>query len=765
MRAVWSIARRELNSYFNSPVAYIVLGVFLLSLGYLFFSSFFLAGFASLRNMFSLVPILFVVFGPALTMRLIAEERKAGTIELLMTLPIHDGSVVLGKFVGALLIAMIGVLLTLPYAVTVAALAQKGVPFDYGPVIGGYLGLAFLASSFLSMGLLASALTRNQIVAFIVGLTLCFFFFFVDKFAIFFPPAIGAVLEYLSVDYHFSNIARGVIDSRDVIFYLSLTAVSLLITVYALRQRQVKATRRAFVMSTFAVVVGLVFVNLISLREFVRFDLTRDRKFTLSQASKETVKHLKDVMTVSAYFTEGLPAPYASHTRYARDLLEEYRSASNGKFSFEMIDPTQAESAADKEKKKEVRRDIFGRTVRDPTAVERELMQLGIEPVEIRVIEDDQQQTKRAYMGVVVLFQGKREVIPVVQDIGNLEKDLTGLMRKLVRSKTPVLGLVQNAGPQQLDRFKALVAQNAQVKDVSLAQGSAIPSDVDALLVVGSGGGLDEKALATIQQFVQSGKNAAFLLDRVKIDPKTFQPQSSNGEKAEKVIAMLARYGVKVEDGLVLDVNCASLNVQEQRGELTFAMPMRYPFIPELSNLDQNNAVTRGVMGVVLPFTTSVSFKPTPGLHGVVLAQSSKSSWIENAPFDTNPRREWSKENIKLAGPYPLMVQVSGKLPHAQKESRLLVAGASTFIWDPFFNQPNQALALNVVDYLFADSALLAMRARGFVDVPLQQDVKDTTRNAVKLGNIFGVPALLVLYGIARWRLREKRRRTIGVDK
>jgi ABC-2 type transport system permease protein len=235
MTKVLSIAKRELASYFNSPVAYVVLGVFLILLGYFYFSTLFLTGFASMRNFFSLAPMLLVVFGPALSMRLIAEERKAGTLEQLLSMPIRDVDVVLGKFVAGVGMVAVGLLFTLPYLVTVSMLTPPNMSLDLGPVFAGYLGLILCASSFVSLGLLASALTRNQIVAFIVGFLLCLFFFIIDKVAVLLPLAAAPVFEYLSVDTHFANVARGVLDSRDLIFYFSLTGVALLLTIRSLR--------------------------------------------------------------------------------------------------------------------------------------------------------------------------------------------------------------------------------------------------------------------------------------------------------------------------------------------------------------------------------------------------------------------------------------------------------------------------------------------------------------------------------------------------
>src|SRR5215471_18171922 len=151
-----------------------------------------------------------------------------------------------------------------------------------------------------------------------------------------------------------------------------------------------------------AVIGSLVLLNVLCVRLFGRVDFTRDRIYTLSKASRDTMGALEEPVTVTAYFTEKLPAPYAGNARYIRDLLEEYRAASKGKLSFEFIDPTTQETAKDKEKKREEKQDIFGRRFREQTSVEKELGEVGVQPVEIRVVEADQFQTKRAYMGLVI---------------------------------------------------------------------------------------------------------------------------------------------------------------------------------------------------------------------------------------------------------------------------------------------------------------------------------------------------------------------------
>jgi len=233
-RHTGTIFRKELRSYFNSAVAYVVIVVFLAIVGWFHTSNLFLSNVASLRLMFELVPLVFLFVVPAITMRLLAEEKKSGTIELLSTKPLHDAEIVMGKFLAAWALVGFALLPTLIYYFTIAAIGN----IDSGPVIGGYVGLMLMAGVYVAVGLLASSLTDNQIVAFILGLLFVFVLFMLDKILIYVPDFLTSIIEYLGVDYHFSNIARGVVDSRDIIYFLSALGLALYLSVISLMRRK-----------------------------------------------------------------------------------------------------------------------------------------------------------------------------------------------------------------------------------------------------------------------------------------------------------------------------------------------------------------------------------------------------------------------------------------------------------------------------------------------------------------------------------------------
>jgi gliding-associated putative ABC transporter substrate-binding component GldG len=524
---------------------------------------------------------------------------------------------------------------------------------------------------------------------------------------------------------------------------------------------------------TLAVLGSLVFLNLIGLKTFRRLDLTGDRQFSLSSATVSTLQGLTDPLTIRAYFTSDLPPPYGAHARYVRDLLEEYYARSGGNVRYEFIDPVATETEEDKEKRKEVKHDIFGRAVREQTSVERELAGLGIQPVQVQVNEGDKVEVKRAYMGIAVSYGGKQEAIPVVQDTAGLEYDLTTMIRKLARTSRPKVALLGgHDGPdpnKELGRALGLLRQLYDVSTLDLTTAAEIPSDTTALLVVAPRKPLSAEEQKAIDRFVTGGGSAAFFLDAVKTDLNDLRTEEANHGLGD----LLKGYGVAIEPGLVLDAECATLTVARQQGFLRIQEPVRYPFMPQPKSIDSDHPLTRGLAAVVLPFVSPLAVAVPDGadLKADVLVRSSPQSWVQAAPYDLNPFRRWTRDEVGEQGARNLMVAVSGVVPSKleteagsaeTKPARIVVAGGATFITDQFFSPGNEALLLNVMDWLAHDDALLAVRTRGLRAAPLEE-VNEGTRRSIKYANVLGAPALCVAFGLIRWRRREARRSRVSI--
>ncbi|MCB9666773.1 MAG: ABC transporter permease subunit [Myxococcales bacterium] len=234
MQATLIIAKRQLRSYFSGPVAYIVTCLFLLLIGVFFWPDFFLVKRATVRDLFQVVSLLTVFAAPAMTMGSLAEERGRGTLELLITMPIRDWQVIVGKFFAAFSLFAIMLAVTFVYPLSVSTLGN----LDWGPVFTGYLALALQGAAMLSIGLLASSWTENQLIAFFIGIALCFAFWFIDRFVPFLPRGAASVFEWLSINYHFRSMIRGVIDTRNVLYFLSLIGLALALAFHSLERRR-----------------------------------------------------------------------------------------------------------------------------------------------------------------------------------------------------------------------------------------------------------------------------------------------------------------------------------------------------------------------------------------------------------------------------------------------------------------------------------------------------------------------------------------------
>jgi ABC-2 type transport system permease protein len=236
MTNITTILKKEFRSYFNSPIAYIFITFFLGISAWLFFRGFFLVNQAEMRSFFGLMPWIFLFFIPAVTMKLWAEEKKLGTAEILMTLPIRDYEVVLGKFLASFGLLAVTALFSLAIPISVAILGDP----DGGTIVCGYLGLLLMGAAYLAIGLFTSTLTENQIIAFILGISACFVLLIIGEDIVLFstPNWLYPIFSYLGLGSHYSSILRGVIDSRDIIYYLTIIGFFLYLSTLSVESRK-----------------------------------------------------------------------------------------------------------------------------------------------------------------------------------------------------------------------------------------------------------------------------------------------------------------------------------------------------------------------------------------------------------------------------------------------------------------------------------------------------------------------------------------------
>lgn len=478
----------------------------------------------------------------------------------------------------------------------------------------------------------------------------------------------------------------------------------------------------------------LVVINLIGLNLFFRLDLTDDRVYSLSDASIDLVESLDDPVTLTAYFTEDLPAPYAQNRRYLRDKLDDYRAYGGANVQYRFVDP-----GSDDDLRQEAER-------------------MNIPPVQIQVVEEDNVQLKNAYMGLAIQYGGEHETIPVVQDLSTLEYDITSAIRSLARDEVPSVGFLTGHGEpspfQDLRTLTEELRRNYEVQTVSVDD-STLSGTPDVLMVVAPADSIGEGGLRAIDDYVMGGGRVAFLLNAVdaSLQMGQAQPLSVGLEP------LLAAYGAGLRTDLVMDEQSSAVTVQRQQGFFNLAQQIQYAFLPIATNFSRDNLMVSRLDAVMFYFASSVDTSAAlpEGVQMEPLAFSSRRSGVQEGFFMIQPMQQQQPE--LSGGPFVLAAAYRGTFPSVftpgatSPPTRMVLVGDGDFLNESIVGQipGNIRFGLNMVDWLAQDDALLAIRAKD-VEPRRLPEVSEGLRPWIKYGNML-LPVLIVcLIGLWRWR-------------
>jgi ABC-2 type transport system permease protein len=738
-RSIWTIAKGELRGYFDHPTAYLLSVAFLGLLLFLGFRTMYANGAASLRPFFNLLPILFAVYIPAATMRSFAEEKRSGTLEWLSANPIEETEVVLGKFLGDWIFILVALAGTLPTALAVLLVSD----IDPGILVAQYVGAALLAAQLVALGLWASSMTRNQISAFMVAAMLSFLLFLIGLpvVQIGLPPFLSGALARLSVVSHFENVARGVVDLRDVLYFLSTAALFLILTIAVLNRDRLshkRADYRRLRLGAGLTVVLVLILNLLGGHIRGRLDLTRDNLFTLAPGSREILGNLDDLVQVKLFVSDELPAEVQLQLRDVRDLLSDFRKASNGNLMVQELNPDEDE---------EVAQDASAR---------------GIYPIEFNVLRDDEFQIKRGYYGLVVLYADEQEVIPVIQRTDDLEFRLASSIYGMTTEERPGVAFLSGFGAKDdldLSDLRTALSERYTVRTISMAPDStqAIPSaSTRVVILAGPTQALDTLALARIRDFVDSGGGALVLVDPVDLNPQTAEPMPVYSG----LDPLFEEWGLRFNQSLVADLASSERVSLGPRGFFNVVAP--YPLWPIVGPAG-DHITTRSLSALTL--TWAGSLEPVDSVGFVPLWQTTEAAALRSPSLPIFPDQEWDVSQDQLAVRTVAAAVDPGAVEGAEsvvvQRGRLVVVADASFL-DPQFagaNPQNLLFMANAVDWLAQDESLIRIRSKNRTP-PALTFTSDWTRNAVKWGNLAGVPLLLVLLGVFRVTGRRRRAET-----
>lgn len=757
---MFSLLKKEIISFFGSLTGYVVVFVFLLA------TSLFLwvfpgnynipeSGYASLDGLFSLAPWVYLFLVPAITMRLFAEEKRLGTIEVLLTRPLSAMQIILAKFLAGILLVSISLIPTLIYFYSVYLLGNPVGCMDTGGTWGSYLGLFFLAAIYVAIGLFASALTDNPVFAFILALFLSFLAFlgFDLAGAMQFPSAIQQIIINLGINEHYNSISRGVIDSRDLVYFASTVFIFLWITSRIIHFHKNDLPKEF--KSGSIVFIGLILASTISGQLFFRLDLTTEKRYSLNEVSIDLVKNLKEPVNITLYLDGDLPPGFQKLKKSIQEKIADYNAYSSRLINLISVDPYEITDAR--------RRDqLF-----------RDLAEKGLQPTNIRQNTEKGTTSRLIFPGAVVEYGNKSTAVNLLQNnqntsaevnwnnsIENLEYIFTSAIAELMNEEKQSVAFLTGHGElneHELHDFASTLASRYNVFGVSAGELATNGKRIKTLIIANPTQKFPEADKFQVDQYLMNGGRILWLIDPVTANldslSKSYMtlafPQDLN------LNDQLFHYGIRLNSNLIQDSQCLLIPVNmAHEGEPARFMPAPWYYSPLLIPT-MHHVISKNVGWIKSEFVSTIdTVGKNPQIHKTVLLTSSGHSMISEAPVEisllsTNKasdsrqfRLPAQTAGVLLDGTFTsafknrIIDQSWGKTSEIKNESQptkmvvysdgslasnqfTLAKGTPEYLpmgYDRFSkrNFANKELMMNTVNYLNDDSKLMELRSKAF---------------------------------------------------
>ena len=735
-----ALVKKDLKGYFDQPTGYILIVVFVSMLAWSFFQSALLIGEASLRPLFTVdfaidkpsLPWLLALFIPAATMRLLSEEQRDGTLETLLTQPIRGWIVLLAKFTSGLLFVSIAIVATIGIPLSLTSAGD----LDWGASISQYIGSIFLAGCLVSIGLFTSSLTRNQIVSFILGLTvsMALMIMGLEIVAITLPSTAANLLQLLSPITHFDNIGRGIIDFRDILYFLSLISTFLCGTFMVMRSRTLSHKTpqyRNLQLGVAGFIILSILIGWFGTSIKGRLDLTEDKIFTLSPATKDIVGQLDDLLTIDVYMSKDPPVQVSPVSRDINDFLDDVESSSDGMVKIARHFPEDDEKALKKADN------------------------AGIPPIQFNVRSQGELQIKTGYMGLALTYLDKREVVPFIQSVDGFEYRLASLVNKMLddRSQKKIVAFLSGHQEMEISRELASFASvlNQQYQVITLATNEGIPidlEDVDVLMITSPKSRIGETHRESIKNYITDGGKAFIAIEPVLVD---FNQLAGIPNRDSSADFILSEFGISVESDLVFDLQSNETLAFGTGGAGNVYLP--YPYWVKANVVDSK--IGGEVSNVVMPWASTVGILDLPDSEYTV---SPLISTTEFGSIDMNLRnlRPNSPTFSETTGDNFVLSDLGVALEHSNG-SRMVITGDADWISETAtrFNT-NVLLGLNIIDWLAQEDNLASVRSKVVSERNLVFS-SDRHRNIVQYSNIGGVPLAFIILGLARFMQRRSK--------
>ncbi|MGV6827919.1 MAG: gliding motility-associated ABC transporter substrate-binding protein GldG [Flavobacteriales bacterium] len=801
-----AILKREIKSFFSSSIGYLVIGLFLVACG-LFLWVFkgdyniFDAGFADLSSFFNLVPWLFLFLIPAVSMRAFSDEKKMGTLELLLTKPISIHRIVLGKYVAIILLIVMALIPTFLYVMTISNLGLPPGNWDVGSTLGSYFGLFFLIVAFSAMGIFASTLSSNQIVAFLIAVFLSFVFY--GGFAALENVTNGSLsISKLGMLAHFNSISRGVIDTRDLIYFICLSALFIGLTYFSIKQVNSTFIQKILQKKMGLFVLAIATISIFGTYFYKRFDLTQDKRFTLSKIAKESIKTADAPLIIDVFLKGNFPQEFKRLQQETLQLLEEFKNV-NTHISYQFIDPFEENEGT--------------------KAIQQQLYQLGLKPAQVEVRNNGKIATEYVYPWALAYYNGKTVKIPLLKNklgatteervngsIQNLEYAFANGFTKLLVPKSKKVAVIKGNGELEdkyiADFFKTL-KDYYYIAPFTLDSVASSPiktleklNQFDLIVIANPTKAFSEAEKYTLDQYTMKGGASLWLIDMVEFKNLNEEGAIFGISKDLQLTNLFFKYGCRINTNLIKDVY--STPIMLASGSNNNAQYSRYPwFYYPLSSSRGNHPISTNLEAVKFEYASSIDTIANKIKKTILLSSSPLSKKI-GVPVEININKEVSK-NLKVVneGPNPqqfkdseqtLALLLEGKFTSLYKnrvkpfnikndqqeghDAKIIVIGDGDLIKNQMKgNQPlelgfdkwtntfygNKEFLLNSVNYLLDDTGLINIRSKKVSIAFLDSEKTANQRTQWQLINLVIPLVFLGLFGFVFNYLRKRKQKRI----
>lgn len=726
------VIKKEILGLLDNPTSYISIIIFVFLWEFIFFRSVFIVGESSLRMLFDFLPWILMLFASSITMGVFSTEKSSGTIELLLTHPIGVLEVVIGKFFSSLLFITSSFIFAIPIAIIFRIYGG----LDLGVVIVQLITFIFASASLVSLGIFLSALINNQIAAFLATSAASFFLVIAgsDFVTANLPLSMVPVFERLSIISHINSMSRGVIDVRDVWYFISFVIIFISLTYLQLLKDKYGNRLdlyRQFQIGVFLFIGIAVLTNIIGEKIPGRIDITSGKKYTLSGSTKKILKQMSDIVTITVYASGRLPSQLLPVVRDLKDTLRDYQVA--GGSNIQVI-------------------------YKDPSAnpeLSQEAANSGVKEVQFNVIGAEELQMKTGFLGYVISYGGQHETVPFIQDTNDLEYQLTSLIFKLTNKSKKTVAFLTGDGEKnissELQTLKNELDKQYDVTEASINDTSPkIASNTAVLVVAGPATKAPQSTIGAIDSFIKSKGNVLFLIDSYAINPQTIQPTLS----ATGFDEMTASYGATLNKDFIYDLS-SNMTIPVGQGAIGFYLP--YPFWIKTIGVKES-PVSNRIDGVFFPWVSSISLNQDKlkqnGYSGEDILVTSENAGVQTNPQELSPDKVvFDKTNLKVQSPAVALKPNDSK----GKSGRLIIVGDSKFITDQFAQSSPQNIAfvMSSISWLSNDETLAGIKVKQNENRKLIFS-NPTEPGLIKYSNLALVIILPSVLGFVRfWRRRN----------